>query len=1015
MRMFGRRGWRTGFVAAVLTLAAGVIQAQSTTGVDPTQIMQSLSSDQQQAILQRLSGVGSSSMGTTGLGSGLGSLGSSIGGLGTGQSGSFGDLSNANNPNSPLYQRKQREAEADDIEEAQRRLKGLPVIFRPEDTVIVEVDLHPLAAAVQTTASASLTQQQLQQLQSAPANVQAAAQAALAQQSAQPQSGAQGSAPEPGADPQLSPDDRQRLQALIELIKMRDPYQLDANGVLNLPGFTGIALAGLTEAQAALRLEVEPALSGLHFRLTRLPLRRSGLAGLKPFGYDLFNEYPSTFAPVTNVPVPSDYVVGAGDVLQVQLYGSQNRFLQLTVDRDGRVNFPELGPVSVVGQRFQSVKEELEARIARQMIGVKGSVSMSETRAIQVFVLGEAQTPGSYTVSGLGTITSALYAAGGIKQVGSLRDIQLKRGGQLIRRLDLYDLLMRGDNSGDIKLMAGDVVFIPPRGDTASVEGEVQRPAIYELRPGTNVTELAQLAGGLTPKADASAAMLSSIDQRGGQNVVAVNLSVGQARGQSVRNGDVLRVPTVRATLDAGVQVQGYVYAPGQVAYHPGLRLTDVLRSVDDLKPNADLHYVLIRREDPPNRHIRAFSADLAAALLHPGSAADVVLQARDQVTVFDLQSGRDRVIQPLMDDLKLEASSAEPEQVVHVDGRVRVPGEYPLERDMTVADLIRAGGSLRDSAYNGRAELARYEIVDGEERKAQVIEIDLAAALKGDPAANLTLRPFDSLSVSEISLWGQQEKVVLGGQVRFPGTYSIKHGETLKSVIARAGGLTEFAFPEGSVFTRVELQKREQEQLDFLGQRMQTDIATMALQAAAGSALNGNGGGGSNAQAALNIGQSLLSQLRDTRAVGRLVLDLPKLMAGPAGSEYDVSLRNGDQLLVPRFQQEVTVIGEVQSVTSHLFRTGLTREDYINQSGGMTRHADAKKIYVVRANGSVVANVGGGFFRIGDHGVKIMPGDTIVVPLDTEHLPPLPMWEAITQIIYNTAVAVAAVHSLSL
>ena len=974
MRMFGRPGWRVGFVAAVLTMAAGVIQAQS---VDPTQLLQGLSPDQQAALLQqRLNG------------------GSPAGATGSGQR--TGQGVNPNDQSSPLNSRQRRAGQNGEEQQAGS------LIFKAQDTVVVEVDLNPLKPRMLDSAATdpALLQAQLQAVQANQVQQQLAAAPTV-----------QNPLPTSEQSP-LSQEEVDRLQALADLIKLKDPYQLDATGVLNLPGFAGIPLAGLTEMQGALRLEVEPALKGLHFRLTRLPLKTSGAIGLKPYGYDLFNESPSTFAPVTNVPVPADYVIGAGDVLQVQLYGSQNRFLTLTVDRDGRVSFPELGPISVAGQRFNTVKEDLEARIARQMIGVKGSVSMSDTRAIQVFVLGEAQTPGSYTISGLGTITSALYAAGGIKTIGSLRDIQLKRSGQVVRRLDLYDLLLRGDNSNDAKLLPGDVVFIPPLGETASVEGEVQRPAIYEVRAGTSVADLVQLAGGLMPKADAGGAMLSHLDERGGQNVVAVNLAAATAHGQAVRNGDVLRVPAVRYTLDSGVLLQGYVYTPGQVAYHAGLRLTDVLHSVDDLRPDADLHYVLIRREDPPNRHIRAFSADLAAALARPGSAADIPLQARDQITVFDLQSGRDRVIQPLVDDLNLQATANEPTQLVHVAGRVRVPGQYPLEPGMRVSDLIRAGGSLSDSAYSGRAELARYEIVNGEERKAQVIEIDLAAALRGDPGANLQLRPFDSLSVQQISEWGTEEKVVLDGQVRFPGTYFIQRGETLKSVLARAGGLSDMAFAEGSVFTRSELQQREQQQLDFLGQRLQTDISTMALQASAGAAL-GSGNGGSNAQAALQVGQNLLAQLHNSRAVGRLVIDVPGLLKGPPGSEDDVVLRDGDRLMVPRLQQEITVIGEVQSVTSHLYRADLTREDYINQSGGMTRHADPKKIYVVRANGSVVADTGGRFFRVSNHSMKIQPGDTIVVPLDTEHLPPLPMWQAITQIIYNTAVAVAAVHSL--
>ena len=975
--------------AAIFSASMGqTLFAQSSSGggssADALGVFQGLSADQQQQIMQRLGGGGGTSI----------------------DSNSSGRTNSQTQTNdSQKAQRQTRRDEDRDQDQDEDQGKGAnagPPVFRRLDSVVVEVDTRPLkprqidtfSAAAASSYSTQLQMQQTQQL----------AQAQLQQLQSPVQTQQDDSV-------QLTPEHKEYLQRTVDLIRSKNPYQLSRDGVLTLPGLSGIPLNGLTEMQATLRLEVDPTLQNLFFRITRLPLRKVGLEGLKPFGYDLFERDPSTFSPVTNVPVPSDYVIGAGDQLQVQLYGNTNRNLSLVVDREGRVNFPELGPINVAGQRFSSVKEDLEQRVARQMIGVKASVSMGDTRAIRIFVLGEAQVPGSYSISGLGTMISALYAAGGIKRIGSLRDVQLKRGGTVVRHLDLYNLLLRGDTTDDAKLLSGDVVFIPAVGETASVEGEVNRPAIYEIRPGATVSELVKLADGVTPEADNNQAQLTRIDERSQRRVIAVNLTVADSAGQALRNGDLLRVTRLKPTLDAGVRIQGHVFTPGPVAWHQGMKLTDALQSVDDLRPDADLHYVLIRRELPPDRHVVALSADLAAALTRPDSAANVSLLARDEITVFDFQSGRERIIQPLIDDLRLQGDSSRPAAIVRVDGRVKVPGEYPLEQGMRISDLIRAGGSLADSAYGGLAELARYQIVDGQSRQTQLIEVDLTAVMRGDSAANIPLQAFDALSVKEISLWGDRERVVLAGQVRFPGTYAIKHGETLKSVLARAGGLTEFAFPEGSVFTRTELQVREQQQLDFLGQRMQTDIATMALQATGASQLNGQN---SNPAASLSIGQTLLAQLKSARAVGRLVIDLPRVISEPIGSEDDVMLRNGDNLIVPRYQQEVTVIGEVQSVTSHLYRVGLSRAEYIALSGGTTIHADKSKIYVVRANGSVVAN-SGGFFRINSAEVKIHPGDTIVVPLDTERLPPLPMWQAITQILYNIAVSVAAVHSLSL
>ena len=270
------------------------------------------------------------------------------------------------------------------------------------------------------------------------------------------------------------------------MIRSHNPYRL-SGGALTLPGFAPIQLLGLSNDQATLRLRIDPGLRSVDIRLTRLPLKKSGAEGLKAFGYDLFaRRAPSTFAPSTNVPVPADYVIGPGDELNVQLYGNQNRSLKLTVARDGHVNLPDLGPINVAGERFTSAKSDIESRVERQMIGVHASVSMGDTRSIRVFVLGEARRPGSYTISGLGTITSALYVAGGVKRIGSLRNVQLKRQGALVRRLDLYDLLIRGDSKDDAKLVQGDVIFIPPVGATVSIDGEVRRPAIYEIRNESN-------------------------------------------------------------------------------------------------------------------------------------------------------------------------------------------------------------------------------------------------------------------------------------------------------------------------------------------------------------------------------------------------------------------------------------------------------------------------------------------------------------------------------------------------
>ena len=968
-------------------------QASITPSADQIEMFRNLSPEQQQAILQSLGGGGG----------GLSALGGSLGGLGgasgTERQNAFGlggsTLDNLANRNKPSDEDEEKEP-------------SIPVL-RGEDWVIIEVDfrLPPRPTQGQQPGAAGQpSQQNLQAYQAA-----MAAQAAGGNQNQNQNPNQNPNAPflNPGQGPYaaqpLTDLDISGLRATMEQIRSRNPYQLTHDGGLVLPGFAEIPLAGLTDDQATLRLRTEPAFRNIDIRLTRLPLKKTGVSALKPFGYDLFDRAPSTFAPMTNVPVPSDYVVGPGDEFSVQLYGSQNRSLRLLVQRDGRVDFPELGPIQVSGQRFNEVKSSIESRVERQLIGVRASVSMGDTRTIRVFVLGEARRPGTYTISSLATMTSALYAAGGIKPIGSMRRVQLKRQGTVVRALDLYDLLIRGDTTDDNKLEQGDVIFVPPVGSTVSASGELHRPAIYEIKNESTVADLVTLAGGLTPQADPVKVMLSRVDENQRRVVLQVPLFGPSAKSETLRNGDVLRVTRLKPTLDAGVTLQGHVFTPGNYAFKQGMHLSDVIHSVDDLQPNADLHYLLIRREIPPDRHIAVLSADLAAALKAPGTAADVQLLPRDQIMVFDLASGRDHIIRPVLDELRLQSNAAEPTEVVHVFGRVKVPGDYPLESGMTIVDLVRAGGGLSDAAYGGKAELTRYRIENGQTRRTDLIEIDLAQALRGDPKENLKLEPFDILSVKEVSEWRSQESVTLTGEVRFPGRYDIKRGETLVSVLARAGGLTEYAFPEGSVFTRDELKRREQEQMDALADRMQTDLAAMAIA--------GTAAGQPNSANAITVGQSLLGQLRSQKAVGRLVIDLPKMMHSRAGSPYDVILRDGDELIVPRFQQQVTVIGEVQSATSHLFSPDLSRDDYVGLSGGTTPRADRGRIYVVRANGSVVAAQGHRWFSVSGSGMAIKPGDTIVVPLDTEKLPPLPFWTAVTTIIYNVAIAVAAIHGL--
>ncbi len=840
---------------------------------------------------------------------------------------------------------------------------------------------------------------------------------------------------------------------------------------------------------------------------------------LKPFGYDLFAGAPTTFSPVTEIPIPVDYVIGPGDTVEVQLYGKENQQYELLVDRDGLLRFPGIGPIAVTGMRFDELKKELRRRVKKQMVGTQIHVSLGELRSMRIFVLGDVNRPGAYTVSSLSTMTNALFVSGGVRPIGSLRNVQLKRHGKLIQQLDLYDLLLRGDTSSDARMQPGDVIFVPPVGDTLSVDGEVRRPAIYELKNERTVQQVVEMAGGLRPTAYALKSQLERINTEGEKSVIDIDLSSADSLSKGIQNGDILRIYSVLDSLEDVVFVAGHVQRPGEVQWRKGMHLSDVIPSIRALLPEPNLRLVLIRRERQPDRFIEVLASRLDTMFADHHSAANIELQSRDRIFVFGLSAealeqreqilgellqelrqqatadfpqhvvqiagnvrwpgeyplakgtrlhdllrfaggvtvnsdlhyvllmqkdlqGRYRAARSfdvsqgveesnplltprdevyvfsqdedrsillggLIEQLKQQADSGQPAAVVRVGGRVKSPGEYPLEANMVAADLLRAAGGLTEAAYTLEAELSRYRIDPEDGRTAQHLTLQLPALLAGERGADITLQSYDSLHIKRLPNWMEQRVVEISGEVRFPGSYPLKRGETLSELLQRAGGLTDQAFPEGAVFLRESLRKKEQEQLDAMTLRLESDLAAVDLEKAQAT---------DDSQRSVGLASSLLQQLKSTRAVGRLVIDLPRLLASldeeDGEVEGDVLLKDGDKLIIPGITQEVTILGEVQHATSHLYREGRDVAYYINSSGGMTYRADEDRIYVVRANGAVVASHDADWF--GDN-LEVRPGDTIVVPLDAERMKPLTLWSNISQIIYQIGIAAASWNAVGI
>lgn len=774
--------------------------------------------------------------------------------------------------------------------------------------------------------------------------------------------------------------------------------------------------------------------------------------GLRPFGYDLFRTVPTTFAPASDIPVPPDYPIGPGDTFLIQFFGKLNAQFPLVVTREGALNIPELGPVFVAGLPFSEAQKTLQQKISQQMIGVQASITMGPLRSIQVFVVGDAEQPGLYTISALATATNALLASGGVSPTGSLRNIQIKRAGRIIGRLDLYQLLLYGDASGDRRLQSGDVLFIPPLGPTAGIDGQVRRPAIYELRTERTAEQLIALAGGLLPDAYPAAAKVERVERSTGRTVIDVNLDAPQGLNRPMQNGDVLRIPSVLESVENVVLLSGHVQRPGAYEWKPGMTVQDLIPSISDLRPDPDLDYVLIRRERGPRRLIEVSSIRLALGEGGLQILSDQALDPRDEVILFsrapnsadfygtgseraknqsaaDVQTAssttaddkrsdtsrvrgrrqeqqpqtgelqqpeRAQILAPLLDAIRSQATLGAPARVVTISGAVTHPGTYPLEPGMRVSDLIRAAGTLDQSAYGLEAERTRFTVDEAGNARTELESLNLAAILGGDQQADVPLTPRDQIQIKQISGWADRDTVELRGEVRFPGTYVISRGETLRQLVERAGGLTEQAWAEGVVFTREDLRIREEEQLRLLRDRLRADLANQALQQQQVDPANAR---------AVSEASGLLEQLESAKAVGRLSIRFPELLAGEP--QADLALRPGDRLIIPRRSEEVTVLGEVNFPTSHHYRDNFNRKDYLNRSGGLTAKADEDRIYIVRANGEVV--VRGGWFG----GPDIRPGDTIVVPLDVDRIKPLELFTSVTQIIYQLALAAAAFNAV--
>lgn len=693
------------------------------------------------------------------------------------------------------------------------------------------------------------------------------------------------------------------------------------------------------------------------------------------YGASLFDNVPSTFAPPDEIPIPADHTVGPGDEVNVRIWGQVDFSRHLRVDRNGDIFLPRAGRVSAAGLKLPQLEDAIRAALRRVYINFDLSVTMGELRSMQIFVLGQARRPGTYTVSSLSTLVNALFVSGGPSSRGSLRDIQVIRAGTTVTHFDLYDLLLGGDKSRDVALLPGDVIFIPDAGPRVAVEGSVQTPAIYELKENTSFSDILRYAGGRSATAG-ERAVLQRIDKHATLHAEDISLSAG-AVAEKPRDGDIVQILSLTPRFERTVTLRGNVADPIRVAWHPGMKISALIPNKESLLTRGYWHVHNNLLYDSQT-----------------GGGSDRTKTSRDEnMTSSDLYREGQR---STTSDTSLGAA------VSRTD-------------NLNIREFLRKN-DLQPMAPDINWNYASIERLDTNNLSTHLIPFNLGkVVLEHDAAADVELAPGDVVTVfssADITVpRDQQTKYVrLEGEIKRAGVYSVLPGETLRDVLVRAGGLTQNAYLYGAQFTRESTRKEQQQRYSAFLDQLENDINQNAatLSGRVVSATQA-----SSAQFTLASERALVAKLRQANATGRIVLDLQP-DSGGADAIPKIPLENGDRLFVPPMPSTVNVVGMVNNQAAFLYASDLRLNDYLQEAGGPSRYADRGRTFVIRADGSVIAKQGRSrLFTSGFGSVRMYPGDTLVVPTNvtkTTFLRGLLDW---SEVVSNFGLGVAAINVL--
>lgn len=735
---------------------------------------------------------------------------------------------------------------------------------------------------------------------------------------------------------------------------------------------------------------------------------------LSIYGRNLFDASPSTFAPIDHIPVPADYVVGPGDELLIRAWGQIDVNARVIVDRNGQVYLPRVGTVNVAGVRYDQLTGYLKNAVSRVFKNFDLNVTMGQLRSIQIYVVGQARRPGTYTVSSLSTLVTALFAAGGPNVTGSMRHIQLKRKNEVVAEFDIYDLLAKGDKSKDSALLPGDVIYIPPVGRQIAIMGSVNLPAIYEIDDKTSISDQIAIAGGLSTTADGTRVIVERIQNRSTRNIQEFKLDDAGVT-QRLQDGDIVRIFPISPRVEDSVVLRGSVAVPGRFPWHRGMQVSDLIPTKDSIVTRDYwMRQTMLSRselgwQNPEPRKDQS------------SDQRKVNAEVGDRTSVDSNQQNFDPSLDPAA-QLKKESvygtgSGSNYEPARQTSG-TSAYGTSPKKDDDGWSDGRITSNPTR--VVRNPAEInwdyAVIQRLNREDLSSQLITFHLGKAIEDHSSVdNIELQAGDVITIfSQADLSVPTEKrtkfVWVEGEVKSAGVYRVEPGETLRDVVNRAGGLTRNAYLFGSEFRRVSTRNRQQVELNKFIESMEQDLRGKIR--VIGASLNPEDR--IAGQQELQAQQQSIERLRQVQPTGRIILELKPTDVSVADLPA-VSLEDGDQLIIPAKPATVGVVGAVYSPNSFLYEQRGTVSKYLTYAGGGTRDADKGRAFIVRANGSVLSKqMYSSWWSGGFDSMLLYPGDAIVMPERIKNSNVLRGLRDWTQVFAQLALGAAALKTLA-